>query len=242
MDRPRISTGITALDPLIEGGLPAGRSYLVTGEPGTGKTIFCLQFLLRGLMENQRGVYVAVDEKPADVIEEAASLGWDLSQYIEKKQLLILDASPFFTARMGSREREVDVAKTVVDLASYVKRMDASRLVIDPVGPLIGSGDFAAHAQERARMLVHSLQNNLETTNLLASYRTAGMREGSDNGFEEFLVAGVLLLKVVRMNNRFFRSLVVQKMRGTAMELMEHEFAIAKEQGIVLYPMLRPML
>ena len=232
-----------ALDPLLEGGLPAAKSYLVTGEPGTGKTIFCLQFLLKGLMENQRGVYVAVDEKPADVIEEAASLGWDLSQYIEKKQLLILDASPYFTARMGTgREKEVDVAKTVVDLASYVKRMEASRLVIDPVGPLIGVGDFGSHPQERARMLVHSLQTHMETTNLLTSYRMAGTTEGGQYGFEEFLVAGVILLKVTRMNNRFLRSLVVQKMRGTAMELMEHEFGITKEQGMVLYPALRPVL
>ena len=242
MGRKRISTGISALDPLIEGGLPAGKSYLVTGEPGTGKTIFCLQFLLRGLLENQRGVYVAVDEKPADVIEEAASLGWDLSQYIEKKQLLILDASPYFTARMGGREKEVDVAKTVVDLASYVKRMEASRLVIDPVGPLIGVGDFGSHPQERARMLVHSLQTHLDTTNLLTSYRMGGTTEGGHPGFEEFLVAGVIFLKVTRLNSRFFRNLVVQKMRGTAMELIEHEFAIAKEQGMVLYPALRPML
>ena len=77
-------TGIPGLDPLLEGGFPAGKSYLVTGEPGSGKSIFCLQYLLRGLVEGEKAVFVAVDEKPADIIDQAASLGWDLSQYVEK--------------------------------------------------------------------------------------------------------------------------------------------------------------
>jgi KaiC/GvpD/RAD55 family RecA-like ATPase len=243
MEQKRVSTGIPALDPLIEGGFPAGKSYLITGEPGTGKSIFCMRFLLRGLAEGEKGVYVAVDEKPADVVEQALSLGWDLSPYIEKKQLLILDASPYFTARMGAgKEKEVDVAKTVADLASYVKRMAATRVVIDPVGPLIGSGGSAAHVQEHARMLVHSLQDHLATTNLLTSYRVPATKEENKHGAEEFLVAGVIVLRVASANNRFFRTLLVQKMRGTALELVEHEFTIAKEKGIILYPSLQPAL
>jgi circadian clock protein KaiC len=243
MSKKRISTGIPGLDPLIEGGFPTGKSYLVTGEPGAGKSIFCLQFLLTGLMGGEKAVYVAVDEKPADIIEQANSLGWDLSQYIDKKDLLILDASPYFSARMGAgREKETDVSKTVADLSSYVKRMEASRVVIDPVGPLISSHSSTFHVPEHARTLVHSLQSNMGTTNLLTSYRVPENNEGSERGVEEFLVAGVIVLRVVRLNNRFFRTLLVRKMRGTAMELMEHEFSIAKGKGIILNPMLYPML
>jgi circadian clock protein KaiC len=194
-------------------------------------------------MEEEKGVYVAVDEKPGDVIEQAASLGWELSPYIEKKQLQILDASPYFTARMGTnREKEVDVAKTVADLSSYVKRMGASRVVIDPVGPLIGYGGASPDAQEHARTLVHALQDQLETTNLLTSHRAAGTGEESKFGAEEFLFAGVVVLRAARANNRFFRTLLVQKMRRTAAELVEHEFIIAKEKGIVLHPALQPLM
>ncbi|MBI2991658.1 MAG: hypothetical protein HYY47_05930, partial [Deltaproteobacteria bacterium] len=75
MDKKRVSSGIPGLDPLIEGGFPEGKSYLITGESGTGKSIFCIQFILKGLMEGEKAVYVAVDEKPADILEEAASLG-----------------------------------------------------------------------------------------------------------------------------------------------------------------------
>ncbi len=243
MDSKRVPTGVTGLDLLIEGGFPTGKSYLITGEPGTGKSIFCLQFLLRGLAEGEKGVYVAVDEKPADVIEQAASLGWDLSPYIEKKQLQILDASPYFTARMGTgRDKEVDVGKTVADLSSYAKRMGASRVVIDPVGPLIGTGGSPARAQEHARMLVHSLQDHLGTTNLLTSYRASGAREEGGSSAEEFLVAGVIVLRVARTNNRFLRTLSIQKMRRTAVELLEHEYSIDKDKGIILYPGAQPAL
>ncbi len=104
MEKKRLPTGITGLDPLIEGGFPVGKSYLVTGEPGSGKTIFCMQYILQGLLDGEKAVYVAVDEKPIDIIEGAASLGWELRKYIEEKKLLILDASPYFNARVGKEE------------------------------------------------------------------------------------------------------------------------------------------
>ena len=66
MKGKRIPTGIPELDMLIEGGLRAGKTYLVVGEPGTGKTVFGLQFLVNGLMEKEKGLYVAIDEKPVE--------------------------------------------------------------------------------------------------------------------------------------------------------------------------------
>jgi circadian clock protein KaiC len=239
MDKQRVSTGIPGLDPLIEGGFPAGKSYLITGESGTGKSIFCMQFVMKGLMEGEKAVYVAVDEKPADILEEAASLGWNLGKYFEDKTLLILDASPYFTARMGvGKEKEVDVQKTVSDLASYVKRMGATRVVIDPVGPLILSRDSTARSQEHIRTLVHSLQDNIGTTNLFTSYPMSGPGGTVEQGAEEFLVAGVVVLSVSRLQNRLARTLLVRKMRGTSIDLIEHQFNIMKDKGIVLKPVL----
>lgn len=236
MEKKRVSTGILGLDPLIEGGLPEGKSYLITGDSGTGKSIFCMQFILKGLIEGEKAVYVAVDERPADILEEAASLGWDLLKYIEQKNLLILDASPLFSARMGAgKEKELDIQKTVGDLASYVRRMGASRVVIDPVGPLILSRDSVARAPEHIRTLVHALQDSMGATNLLTSYAMPG---GGEVAVEEFLVAGVVVLSVSRIQSRLVRTLLVRKMRGTATDLIEHQFNIVKGKGIVLKPVL----
>jgi len=229
MEKKRLPTGITGLDPLIEGGFPVGKSYLVTGEPGSGKTIFCMQFILQGLLDGEKAVYVAVDEKPTDIVEGAASLGWELKKYVEEKKLLILDASPYFNARVG-KGGGVDVSKTVVDLANYVKRMGASRVVIDPVGPLISSIDSTAPVQDHVRMLVHSLQNQLGTTNLLSAYNFGG--NSGEQGVEEYLVAGVVVLGVSRIQNRLTRTIMVRKMRGTALDLTEYQFNIVKGRGI----------
>ncbi|MFQ5850775.1 MAG: ATPase domain-containing protein [Candidatus Binatia bacterium] len=233
MNTKRVSTGIPGLDPVIEGGFLAGKSYLITGEPGTGKSIFCMQFVLKGLLEGEKAVYVAVDEKPDDIVEEAASLGWDLVKYTEERKLLILDASSYFSSRVGaSRGAGVDIAKTIADLASYVKRMGASRVVIDPVGPLISTYNSAAHLQEHARMLVHSLHDHMGTTNLLTSYSSRGSPGGQ--GIEEYLVAGVVVLGATRVQNCLTRTLLVRKMRCTATDLMECRFSIVKEKGITL--------
>src|SRR4026208_1507919 len=108
----RVPTGITGLDPLIEGGLPKGRSILVTGEPGTGKTIFALQFLVAGLNRGEKGIYVTADESPMDVLEQAASLGWDLESRVDAKELAILNAATYLCALPGAgKERQFDVQK-----------------------------------------------------------------------------------------------------------------------------------
>jgi KaiC/GvpD/RAD55 family RecA-like ATPase len=231
MSGKRISTGITDLDPLIEGGLREGKTYLVSGEPGTGKTVFGLQFLVSGLMEKEKGLYVAIDEKPADVVEQAVSLGWDLAPFIESREFLILDASAYFSTRVGEgANRGVDVERVVGDLRNYITRMGASRVVIDPVGPLLFSRDTAARALDQARMLLYGLQANLSTTNLLTTY--AAERNG--HGIEEYLLAGTFVLDLERTNGRYARTLAIEKMRSTALAPAQYGFTIVQDRGIVL--------
>jgi len=238
-DLKRASTGIPDLDLLIEGGFPVGKSYLITGEEGSGKTLFCIQFILNSLLEGEKAVYVTVNEKPADIIAEANSLGWSLLKFVEEKKLLILDASPLLSAstNRASKGGGPDVAKTVSDLANYVKRMEASRVVIDPVGPLIGSADSSSTRQEHTRTLVHALQDQLETTNLLASNSFSGNSIGAAGG-QGVPVNGVVVLGFSRKQNGLIRTLLVSKMRGTAIDLIEYSFDIVKERGFVLKPII----
>jgi KaiC/GvpD/RAD55 family RecA-like ATPase len=233
MNGKRISTGIADLDPLIEGGLREGKSYLVIGEPGTGKTVFGLQFLVTGLMEKEKGLYVAIDEKPADVVEEAVSLGWDLAPFIESREFLILDASAYFSTRISEgANRGVDVERVVADLRNYVTRMGASRVVIDPVGPLLFNRDAATRALDQARMLLYGLQANLNTTNLLTTYAV----ERNGHGIEEYLVAGTFVLDLERTHGRYKRTLAIEKMRSTALAPAQYPFSIVQDRGIVLQP------
>ena len=228
-EKKRISTGIPQLDLLIGGGLPKGKSYLIAGESGTGKTIFATSFVLKGLMEGEKTVYVSVDDKPSDIMEQAASLGWDLMKYLSEKQLLMLDASPFFSG--ASAGKEVDVAKTVVDLASYVTRLGATRVVIDPVGPLVPSRDSGKRVRDGARALIRSLREHLTTTNLLV---LPSATAGATGEWEDYPVAGVIILKLTQTQRGLTRAILVRKMRATALELTEYPFKIVNGKGIVI--------
>src|SRR5438094_2888231 len=73
-----VTTGVSGLDPILQGASPARHLYLVEGAPGTGKTTLALQFLLAGVQRNEQGLYVTLSETPAELHEVAASHGWSL--------------------------------------------------------------------------------------------------------------------------------------------------------------------
>jgi KaiC/GvpD/RAD55 family RecA-like ATPase len=225
MSGKRIPTGVPELDVLIEGGLREGKTYLVLGQPGTGKSILCLQFLVRGLMEKEKCLYVAIDEKPADVIDQATSLGWDLAPFIESKEFLILDASAYFGARAVDAAKGVDVQRVTADLNAYIARMGATRVVIDPVGPLLTSRNA-----DQPRQLIYALQANTSTTNLLTTYSA----DKQLRGVEEYLVAGTIVLDMELVNGRYKRKLTIEKMRSTALQPAQYPFSIVADRGIVL--------
>ena len=231
----RVSTGIAGLDRILEGGYPKGRSVLVTGEPGTGKTIMALQFLADGLAHGEKGIYVAADEGPLDIIEQASSIGWDFEKFVEQKQLAILNAGTYLSPVPGvGRERNIDIHKAVNDLAGFVNRLGARRMVLDPAGPFLLIRDSATRIQDQARLLIKLLRSSTETTNMLTSYATPRTGERFMHGIEEYLVAGAIVLEMVWTQDRFARSLVVEKMRCTDVKPAQIEFEIIKGQGVVL--------
>ena len=87
-------TGIEGLDEITGGGLPRGRTTLIVGGPGTGKTVFGLQTLVNGARQfGEPGIFVAFEERAHQVVANAASFGWDLPA-LEAEQLFFLDARP----------------------------------------------------------------------------------------------------------------------------------------------------
>lgn len=75
----RIKTGVPGFDSLVDGGLPKGFIVLLSGAPGTGKTIFGLHFLLEGIRNGEKCVYITYSQSPKDIRDQGTVLGWDLS-------------------------------------------------------------------------------------------------------------------------------------------------------------------
>jgi circadian clock protein KaiC len=234
----RVTSGIKALDPLIEGGFPRGRSILVTGEPGTGKTIFALQFLAAGLARGEKCIFVSADEGPMDVLEQASSLGWDFERHVEQKELAILNAGAYLSSLPGAgRESPMDIHKAMSDLAAFVNQLGAKRLVLDPAGPFVLLRDNATRIQDQIRLLIALLRSSMATTNLLTSYAVPRTGERTMHGIEEYMVAGAIVLEMIwRNDGQLARSLIVEKMRCTDVKPTQMEFNIVKGEGLVLMP------
>ena len=235
MARARVPTGIEGLDEILQGGLPQGKSYLISGEPGTGKTTFSAQFILEGLKRGENGIYISVDEKPAHVVEDAESLGWDLRTPVEAGKLTLLDVSPYFNWVRQGKNNQIDTNEVIQDLSKQIRRINAKRLVFDSIVPLVLHRERVHDVQEFIRELIFSIDDNLGCTTLMTSHIWPGALGNAEHSVEEFLVSGVVQLRLVKAGEgRFKRALFVRKMRATPVELREFEFEIAHGRGVTL--------
>jgi len=233
MSNEPISTGIAGLDTLLRGGFSRGRTYLFAGEAGTGKTIACLQFVATRLKAGDKAVYVTVDERPSEIFEAAAALGWNLQPYIQDKQLIVLDASPYFGAR-GGGEKGIDPQKIVADLGNYVRRLGATLLIIDPVTPFSLPPEASSPAQDQARTLIQLVQTQIGVTNVFTAQRGPGNASSAHVAIEEHLASGVLIFKLTETAAGYERSVTVKKMRGVAIVPAKYRFILEQDQGIVI--------
>jgi circadian clock protein KaiC len=233
MSNEPISTGIAGLDSLLHGGFSRGRTYLFAGEAGSGKTIACLQFVAARLKAGDKAVYVTVDERPSEIFEAAAAIGWNLQPYIQDKQLIVLDASPYFGAR-GGGEKGIDPQKIVADLGNYVRRLGAALLIIDPVTPFSLPPDASSPAQDQARSLIQLVQTQIAVTNLLTAQRAPDGARSAAIAIEEHLASGVLIFTLTETPDGYERSVTIKKMRGVAVAPKKYPFTLEQDRGIVI--------
>jgi len=229
-----IKTGVEGLDTLLFGGFPIGRSILVSGEPGTGKTILCLQFLLEGLSNGEKALFITIDEKPDHLIADALALGWDLIPYLQTGQLQIMDVTSYFSTTSIGEYDGINIDQIIHDVMLHVRNTGATRLAIDPIAPLVFSGNGSPKVVEYIRKLIFELEASQLCTTLLTSYVPVGSDKVSHHGIEEFAASGIIVLKLASINQKYIRTLRVRKMRGTRIDLTEYSFEILSSRGLVL--------
>jgi len=198
----RVSTGIPGLDELIQGGFLKGSVNLISGGTGTGKTIFCLQYIWHGLTKDENGVYITLEQEPEDLIEDGKFFGWDFEKYIKEGKCII--------EYLSTWEFE-ELPMIVLD---RIKTIKAERFVLDTLSLVCSSMEPArlrSEISEFFRKLRHS-----GATSLLTSEIPEGSKALSTFGIEEFVADGVIVLNYLEfVVGGSPRSLVIRKMRRT---------------------------
>ncbi|MCS7139872.1 MAG: KaiC domain-containing protein [Candidatus Nezhaarchaeota archaeon] len=232
----RVESGITGLDQLLNGGIPKRNVVLLSGGPGTGKTIFGQQFLYHGLLKKDPGVLVVLEEHPVQVRINMAQFGWDVRRYEADGLFAIVDA---FTAGIGeAAKHEKYVVRTIDDvqalievLKKAIRDLGAKRVVIDSVSTLYMTKPSIARG---VMMLLKRALSGLGCTSILVSQVSVTERGFGGPGVEH-VADGIIRLDLDEIDGRLYRSLLVYKMRGTAHSMARHPFDIT-DKGIIVYP------
>jgi len=232
----RIVTGIPGFDEILNGGIPKRNVVLLSGGPGTGKSIFGYQYLFSGLVRKEPGVFVALEEHPVQVRLSMAQFGWDVSSYEDRGLFALVDA---FTAGIGEaakREKYVvrapDDFQMLIDvLRAAIKDVSAERVVVDSVTTLY----ITKPALARSMVLqLKKVLSGLGCTSLLISQVSVTERGFGGPGVEH-AADGIVRLDLDEIDGELRRSIIVWKMRGTSHSMKRHSFEIT-DKGIIIKP------
>ena len=221
-------TGIQGFDEITGGGVPRGRTTLVMGGPGCGKTVFALQALVYGAQEaKEASIFVAFEESTRHIIANAATFGWDLPA-LEKKKLFFLDArlSPEVV-----KAGEFDLIGMLTGLEAKVEEIHATRIVFDGIDVLLALLDNPA-AERRE---IYRIRDWLLTTGLtgVITQKLGETEADRRYGFLQFMVDCAVVLRHQVVDGSAFRSLRVMKYRGSGFAADEFPITLT-EKGLQL--------
>ncbi|MCL5427571.1 MAG: AAA family ATPase [Candidatus Marsarchaeota archaeon] len=250
----RVKTGIPGFDHLVKGGFPKGSTVLLSGTPGTGKSIFALAFIFNGAIKNEPGLYVTFEQPPEELKIQASLFKWDLGA-LEKKGLVKFLYVPADATDMNIYAKIEDAAKEI----------SAKRLVIDSLGvfyinteiysiPLdikvqevelerrvkqhMDRGEFISGGKEGHRerfiyVFIRKLKD-LRTTALVIADAEEGSESLTKDGVSEFASDGVITMHYTGVAGEEGSYLEVRKLRYTGHERGFVPFEIQEGKGMIV--------
>lgn len=237
----RIPTGVEGLDEMLGGGLPQGRCVLVCGGPGSGKTIFGIQYLYTGAAKyGETGLYVTLDESPTHLKQNLAGFSWNIERLEKRGELVIVDASPIRGIPGEIKIGELSIGKrdfTVYSLWAIIKakaqEIGAKRVVVDPISTLIFQFPSVSERRRALTDLFKTISEirvtSLLTTELRATSITRKIRA------EEFMSDGVIVFHNTENNGRIISAVQIEKMRGIRHDKQIRPYEISGN-GIEVFP------
>lgn len=219
-------TGIAGLDEITGGGLPRGRTTLLVGGSGSGKTILALQFLVNGAQQQgEPGIFVAFEETPARIVSNADTFGWNLDE-LQQGKLYFMDAQP---APDLVQSGTFDLSGMLAALGAKAGEMGAKRIVFDALDIVLALlPDSAAQRREIYRLHAWLLAHEMTGIVTLKAESDDGGPIGQPFGFMQFMVDCAVVLNHTVVLGVSQRNLRVQKYRGSSFDENESPFLIGR--------------
>jgi len=205
----RVKTGISGLDALIDGGFPEDSIIVVSGTPGTGKTIMGLQFLYEGAKSGEMGIYVSFEQEKDDIFRQAAQFGWDFPALEKKNLIRVFSMWP----------TSFDEVMSKIFKCLYYK---PKRLVVDSITSI-------TYTIKDNREAFHKMAEKLKETNLtalLTSEMLSGEKGFTRDGISEFVGDGLIIMRSVEAAGEHRNLLRVEKMRSSKVNKESHIYEI----------------
>ncbi|ASJ12387.1 RAD55 family ATPase [Thermococcus thioreducens] len=222
----RISTGIRGLDVMLRGGLIPGRTYLVKGAPGTGKTTLAMHFAMAGIANGEDVLYVTLEEPSENLRADMAKMGFRIND----SRFTLIDATPtseryvlvedFFESFAGSMEKMTAAIKEKLRERRY------TRIVLDPITMLKLTSPQEMEYRKAFLSFVKSMAK-MGATVLMTS-------ELQKTDIEEYLVSGVIELRMFDIQGTLYRGLKILKFRGSSFDHSMRPYEIT-DRGIVVH-------
>ncbi len=236
----RTPSGIHGLDALIGGGFIPGRSILLAGSPGTGKSTFGLQFICEGAKKGEPGIILSLEEDPKTWRTDMLNFGFDLEQLESQDLIRIIDAS-LIKIGLESEEKfslapqEFDMNHILSRVIKEAREIGAKRVMVDslPALDILYGTDNDASIRSDILKLNYVFKANGLTT-LLLSEIPEGNKSYSRHGVEEYITDGVITLHYLSLGSQSGRTMVIRKMRGTFHSEDIHPLEFVKGRGIVV--------
>ncbi|MDB5246142.1 MAG: kaiC [Segetibacter sp.] len=224
-------TGITGLDEITGGGLPSGRPTLICGAAGSGKTLFSMEFIVRGALEfNEPGVFMAFEEKSEELTVNVASLGFDLDK-LQKDKLVKLDHVHIERSEI-EETGEYDLDGLFIRLGYAIDSIGAKRVVLDTIENLFSGLSNQLILRAELRRLFQWLKEKGVTAIITGEKGEGALTR---QGLEEYVSDCVILLDHRVCNQISTRLLRIVKYRGSVHGTNEYPFLI-DEEGISVLP------
>ena len=217
-----INSGVPGLDELFKGGIREGSKVLISGGPGTGKTIIALQFLIEGAKKGENGLLIVYDGNNEELLSYADTLGLELRMYVNTGKITLL--------------KEEVVIKKLPSLAVHMNLINSKKIKRVALDSLTMFSYIHITDDKDYRLKIVNFLGNLKGVTLMATAEASGLN--IDEVYfrpEDFLFDGLIFLTKVRQEASFERVLHISKMRGQDHELNIYPFVISSG-GITTYP------